>query len=60
VLVCFHAAAVDCKDREAGINVSTLDSHLEVMGDELDLVARFPDGSVKISKVTDLGLGSLG
>jgi hypothetical protein len=35
--------------------LSTLRSHIEAMGGELDVIARFPDGSVKISNFTDLG-----
>ena len=34
---------------------STLRSHIEAMGGESDIVARFPDGSVKISNFADLG-----
>jgi len=30
-------------------------SHIEAMGGELDIVARFPDGTVKISNFSDLG-----
>jgi hypothetical protein len=35
--------------------LSTLRSHIEAMGGELDVVARFPDGTVKISNFSDLG-----
>ena len=35
--------------------LSTLRSHIEAMGGELDVIARFPDGSVKINNFTDLG-----
>jgi hypothetical protein len=35
--------------------LSTLRSHIEAMGGELDIVARFPDGTVKISNFSDLG-----
>jgi hypothetical protein len=30
-------------------------SHIEAMGGELEIVARFPDGSVKISNFSELG-----
>ena len=30
-------------------------SHIEAMGGELDIIARFPDGTVKISNFTELG-----
>ena len=35
--------------------LSTLRSHIEAMGGELDIIARFPDGTVKISNFTELG-----
>jgi hypothetical protein len=35
--------------------LSTLRSHIEAMGGELDVIARFPDGSVKINNFTELG-----
>lgn len=34
--------------------ISTLRSYVEAMGGQLDIVARFPDGSVKIRKFEDL------
>ena len=35
--------------------LSTLRSHIEAMGGELDIIARFPDGTVNISNFTELG-----
>jgi hypothetical protein len=35
--------------------LSTLRSHIEAMGGELEIIARFPDGSVRISNFADLG-----
>lgn len=35
--------------------LSALRSHIEAMGGELDVIARFPDGSVKISNFAELG-----
>ena len=35
--------------------LSTLRSHIEAMGGQLEVVARFPDGVVKISNFADLG-----
>jgi hypothetical protein len=32
-----------------------LRSHIEAMGGELEIVGRFPDGSVRISNFADLG-----
>lgn len=37
---------------------STLRSHIEAMGGGLEVIARFPDGSVKINNFTDLGAAS--
>ena len=41
-------------ERCTDMYLSTLRSHIEAMGGELDVVARFPDGSVKISNFSDL------
>ena len=30
-------------------------SHIEAMGGELDIIARFPNGTVKVSNFTELG-----
>ena len=35
--------------------ISTLRSHIEAMGGKLEVVARFPDGAVKISNFSELG-----
>ena len=35
--------------------ISTLRSHIEAMGGELEVVARFPDGAVKISNFSEIG-----
>ena len=34
--------------------LSTLRSHIEAMGGKLEVIARFPDGVVKISNFSDL------
>jgi hypothetical protein len=36
-------------EKRTDMYLSTLRSHIEAMGGELDVVARFPDGAVKIS-----------
>ena len=36
-------------EHRADMYISTLRSHVEAMGGELEIIARFPDGSVKIS-----------
>ena len=41
-------------EKRTDMYISTLRSHIEAMGGELEIVARFPDGSVKISNFTGL------
>jgi predicted transcriptional regulator len=38
--------------------LSTLRSHIEAMGGELDIIAFYPDGAVKISNCAELGSAS--
>lgn len=45
-------------EKRTDMYLSTLRSHIEAMGGELDVIARFPDGSVKINNFTDLGATS--
>ena len=48
-------------EKRADIYVSTLRSYVAAMGGELDIVARFKDGSaVKISQFSDLKTGTDG
>lgn len=42
-------------EKRTDMYLSTLRSHIEAMGGELELVARFPDGAVKIRTLRDLG-----
>jgi ribosome-binding protein aMBF1 (putative translation factor) len=42
-------------ERRTDMYISSLRSHIEAMGGELEIVARFPDGSVKIANFTGLG-----
>jgi len=42
-------------EKRTDMHLSTLRSHIEAMGGELDVVARFPDGTVNISNFSDLG-----
>jgi ribosome-binding protein aMBF1 (putative translation factor) len=44
-------------EKRADMYISTLRSHIEAMGGQLEVVARFPDGAVKISNFADLGGG---
>lgn len=42
-------------EKRTDMYLSTLRSHIQAMGGELEVVARFPDGTVKISNFSDLG-----
>lgn len=44
-------------EKRTDMYISTLRSHIEAMGGQLEVVARFPDGAVKISNFADLGSG---
>ena len=41
-------------EKRTDMYLSTLRSHIEAMGGELDVVARFPDGTVRISNFSAL------
>ena len=41
-------------EKRTDMYVSTLRSHIEAMGGQLEVVARFPEGVVKISNFADL------
>ncbi len=41
-------------EKRTDMYLSTLRSHIEAMGGQLEVVARFPDGAVKISNFSDL------
>lgn len=47
--------AIAKMEKRTDMYISTLRSHIEAMGGQLDVVARFPDGTVKISNFSDLG-----
>ena len=42
-------------EKRTDMYISTLRSHIEAMGGQLEVIARFPDGSVTISNFADLG-----
>jgi DNA-binding XRE family transcriptional regulator len=42
-------------EKRTDMYLSTLRSHIEAMGGQLEVVARFPDGAVKISNFSDIG-----
>lgn len=41
-------------ERRTDMYISTLRSHIEAMGGKLEVVARFPDGAVRISNFSEL------
>lgn len=41
-------------EKRTDMYISTLRSHIEAMGGELEVVARFPDGAVKIRNFSDV------
>ncbi|WP_286975135.1 XRE family transcriptional regulator [Pseudomonas sp.] len=46
-------------EKRTDMYISTLRSHIEAMGGQLEVVARFPDGSVKITNFSDIEGDSL-
>lgn len=49
-----NQAAVSKLERRADMYVSTLRSYIQAMGGDLDIVARFPDGSVRLTQFKDV------
>jgi DNA-binding XRE family transcriptional regulator len=47
-------------EKRTDMYLSTLRRHIEAMGGQLEVVARFPDGSVLISNFSDLGSSAVG
>lgn len=41
-------------ERRTDMYISTLRSHIQAMGGDLEIIARFPDGEVKISNFEDV------
>ena len=41
-------------EKRTDMYISTLRSHIEAMGGQLEVIAKFPDGTVKISNFSDL------
>lgn len=42
-------------ERRTDMYISTLRSHIEAMGGKLEVLARFPEGTVRISNFSELG-----
>jgi len=47
-------ASISKLERRADMYISTLRSHIRAMGGELEIVARFPDGEVRISNFEEV------
>lgn len=45
-------------EKRTDMYLSTLRSHVEAMGGQLEIVARFPEGAVKITNFSELGTGA--
>jgi len=43
-------------EKRTDMYLSTLRSHIEAMGGQLEIIARFPDGVVKISNFAEIAL----
>lgn len=52
-VLCINQAAVSKMENRADMYVSTLRDYIRAMGGDLEIVARFPDGSVKITNFAD-------
>jgi hypothetical protein len=50
-------AQVSKLERRADMYVSSLRSYIEAMGGDLEIVARFPDGAVRITQFAGIGDG---
>jgi len=46
--------AIAKMEKRTDVYISTLRSHIEAMGGELDIVARFPEGTVIVNNFSDL------
>ena len=47
--------AIAKMEKRTDMYLSTLRSHIEAMGGQLEIVARFPDGAVRINNFAELG-----
>jgi ribosome-binding protein aMBF1 (putative translation factor) len=47
--------AIAKMERRTDMYISTLRSHIEAMGGKLEVLASFPEGTVKINNFSDLG-----
>ena len=47
-------ASISKLERRTDMYISTLRSHIRAMGGDLEIIARFPDGEIKISNFEDV------
>src|SRR6185295_11644276 len=47
-------ASISKLERRADMYISTLRAHIQAMGGELDIIARFPDGEARIANFEDV------
>lgn len=50
-------ASVSKLERRTDMYISSLRAHIRAMGGELEIVARFPDGEVRIANFAEVGSG---
>ena len=53
-MCCTFSSPLAKIEKRADMYISTLRSHIEARGGELEVVAWFPDGNVKISNFSDI------
>lgn len=46
--------AIAKMEKRTDMYVSTLRSHIEAMGGELEIIAKFPEGAVRITNFTEM------
>lgn len=49
-----NQAAISKMEHRTDVYVSTLRDYIRAMGGELEIIARFPDGAVKINNFTEI------
>ena len=52
--LCIQQPAIAKLEKRTDMYISTLRSHIEAMGGKLEVIARFPDGDVRISNFSQI------
>lgn len=55
VVLHVNQGSISKLERRTDMYISTLRTHIQAMGGDLEIVARFPDGDVRISNFEDVG-----